>query len=169
MKTLVHPLLDPYLGWPVVLDSNLLLLHWCSSFDPSLIRTFKRLNAFEPNDLDILAETLAELGDLQTTPHVLTEVSNLANSLPSWKKLAWSAHISGGIAVIPEFYEPASQIMADPGSSEFGLTDAALARLAVDRVILTMDWRLASMLNSRGLAGINFKHLRPGGNLAWPI
>jgi len=37
-----------------------------------------------------------------------------------------------------------------------------LARLAVNRVILTIDWRLASMLNSRGLAGINFKQLRPG-------
>ncbi len=166
MKTVAHPLLDPYLGWPVVLDSNLLLLHWCSSFDPSLIRTFKRLNAFKPNDLYVLAEALAGLGDLQTTPHVLTEVSNLANSLPLWRKSAWSFHISRGIAVVPEFYEPAAQIMADPGSSEFGLTDAALARLAVDRVILTIDWLLAGMLNSRGLAGINFKHLRPGGILA---
>jgi len=169
MKTFAHPLLDTYVGWPVVLDSNLLLLHWCSSFDPSLIRTFKRLNAFELDDLYVLAETLAVLGELQTTPHVLTEVSNLANSLPSWRKSAWSVHISGGISLIPEFYESSSQIMADSGSSEFGLTDAALARLAVNRVILTIDWRLASMLNSRGLAGINFKQLRPGKNFAWPI
>jgi hypothetical protein len=167
MKILAHPLLDPYLGWPVVLDSNLLLLHWCSSFDPSLIRTFKRLNAFEPNDLYVLAETLAGFGELQTTPHVLTEVSNLASSLPSWRKPAWSVHISGGIALIPEFYEPAAQIMADQRSSEFGLTDAALVRLAAEHVILTIDWRLASMLNSRGLAGINFKHLRPGRDFVW--
>jgi hypothetical protein len=162
MKALVHPILDLYQGWPVVLDSNLLLLYWCSSFDPTLVRTFKRLNAFEPNDLYILAEALAGLGELQTTPHVLTEVSNLANSLPLWRKSAWSVHVSGGIVLIPEIYEPASQIMSDPVSSEFGLTDAALARLAVDRVILTIDWRLASMLRSRGFAGVNFKHLRPG-------
>ncbi len=162
MKILAHPLLDPYLGWPVVLDSNLLLLHWCSSFDPSLVKTFKRLNAFEPTDLYLLAETLAGLGELQTTPHVLTEVSNLANSLPSWKKPAWSVHISSGIVLIPENYEPASQIMSDPVSNVFGLTDAALVRLAANRVILTIDWRLASLLDSCGLAGVNFKHLRPG-------
>jgi hypothetical protein len=161
-----HPLLDPYLGWPVVLDSNLLLLHWCANFDPSLIRTFKRLNVFYFGDIYILDETLTVFGKLRTTPHVLTEVSNLANALPSWRKLAWSLHTSDGIALIPEFHEPASTIMADPGSIEFGLTDAALTRLATDHVILTMDWRLASMLNSRGLAGINFKHLRPGGILA---
>lgn len=160
MRTLTHPLLEPYQGWPVVLDSNLLLLYWCSGFDPTLVRTFKRLNAFEPNDLYILAEALVAFGELQTTPHVLTEVSNLANSLPSWKKPAWSLHISDGIKLIPEFYEPASMIMADPESSEFGLTDAALTRLAVNHVILTIDWRLASMLRARELAGINFKHLR---------
>lgn len=166
MRPQNHPALDPFLGWPVVLDSNLLLLHWCASFDPSLIRTFKRLNAFNPSDIFTLDETLAVLGELRTTPHVLTELSNLANALPSWRKPAWSLHISGGIALIPEFHEPASTIMADRGSFEFGLTDAALTRLAADHVILTIDWRLASMLNSRGLAGINFKHLRPGGILA---
>jgi hypothetical protein len=166
MKPPNHPALDPFLGWPVVLDSNLLLLHLCASFDPSLIRTFKRLNAFHPSDIFILNETLAALGELRTTPHVLTEVSNLANALPSWRKPAWSLHIFEGIALIPEFHEPASIIMADTCSSEFGLTDAALARLATDHVILTMDWPLASMLNFRGLAGINFKHLRLGGVLA---
>lgn len=158
-----HPLLEPYLGWPVVLDSNLLLLHWCASFDPMLVGTFKRLNAFDLADIYILAETLMALGELRTTPHVLTEVSNLANGLPSWKKLAWSYHISEGIAVTPEFYESASTILTDTESAGFGLTDAAISRMADDNVILTMDWRLASMLNSRGRAGINFKHLRPGG------
>jgi len=161
-----HPALVPFLGWPVVLDSNLLLLHWCASFDPSLVKTFKRLNAFGPSDTFILGETLAALGELRTTPHVLTEVSNLANALPSWRKPAWSLHISHGVALIPEFYEPASTIMTDPGSVEFGLTDAALTRLASNYLILTIDWRLASLLNSRGLAGINFKHLRAGGILA---
>jgi hypothetical protein len=131
-----------------------------------LVRTFKRLNSFQPNDLYVLAETLAGLGELKTTPHVLTEVSNLANSLPSWKKPAWSFHISKGIGMIPEIYETALQIMADPGSSEFGITDAALSRLATNHLILTIDWRLASMLRSRGLAGINFKHLRPGATFA---
>jgi hypothetical protein len=162
MKTVFHGLIEAYLGWPVVLDSNLLLLHWCSSFDPSLIRTFKRLNEFQPSDVFILHETLEALGELRTTPHVLTEVSNLANALPSWRKPSWSLHISGGIILIPEFHEPASIILGDAESVDFGLTDAALTRLAEDHVILTIDWRLASMLNHRGLAGVNFKHLRPG-------
>jgi hypothetical protein len=163
MKHTHHPALDAFQGWPVVLDSNLLLLYWCASFDPSLIRTFKRLNAFSPSDVFILGDALSALGELRTTPHVLTEVSNLANALPSWRKPAWSLHISGGISLVPELYEPASLIVAGKGFAEFGLTDAALMRLAAEHLILTIDWRLASMLSSCGLAGINFKHLRPGG------
>ena len=166
MNLALHPLLAAYRGWPVVLDSNLLLLHWCSSFDPSLIKTFKRLNAFETNDINLLGETLNGLGELRTTPHVLTEVSNLSNALPSWRKSAWGIHVSGGIALIREHHEPACNILSDPGSVEFGLTDAALTMLARDHLILTIDWALASMLNSRGLAGINFKQLRPGGLFA---
>jgi len=166
MNLALHPLLAAYRGWPVVLDSNLLLLHWCSTFDPSLIKTFKRLNAFETKDINLLGETLNGLGELRTTPHVLTEVSNLSNALPSWRKPAWSVHTSGGIAIIPEVYETARNIVSDPGAIGFGLTDAALAMLASDHLILTIDWALASMLNSRGLAGINFKQLRPGGLFA---
>lgn len=148
MKQANHPALDAFLGWPVVLDSNLLLLYWCASFDPALIRTFKRLNTFSPADAFILGDALSALGELRTTPHVLTEVSNLANALPSWRKPAWSLHISGGIALIPELYEQASLIMGNSNFPEFGLTDAALMRLAVDHLILTMDWHLASTLAS---------------------
>lgn len=167
MKIATHPLLDPYLGWPVVLDSNLLLLYWFGSFDPSLVKTYKRLdNSFGLNDLLILDEALACLGELLTTPHVLTEVSNLANALPSWRKTAWSDHIAQGIELVSESFEPAAEILEDRGAAEFGLTDAALTRMTVNHLILTIDWRLAGWLQTRGLAAVNFKHLRPGGLFA---
>jgi hypothetical protein len=162
MKQEFHPLLEPHLGWPVVLDSNLLLLHWCTGFDPLLIKTFKRLNEFEAVDLYILDELLKVLGELRTTPHVLTEVSNLANALPAWRKSAWAAYVQGSVPFIPEFHEPAATILSDPLWATFGLTDAALSRLASDHLIVTIDWRLASSLQMRGLAALNFKHLRPG-------
>jgi len=160
MRNIYHPLLEPYLGWPLILDSNLLLLHWCATFDPSLIKTFKRLNVFELRDISILEAVLQELGELRTTPHVLTEVSNLSNALPTWRKSAWTGHISGKVALVPEFHEAASAILSDPDFAEFGLTDAALSRLASAHVIMTIDWRLASSLRSRGLPGVNFQHLR---------
>jgi hypothetical protein len=114
MKLADNPLLKPYIGKPAILDTNILLLHWCASFDRGLINTFKRLNSFEQDDLDLLAETLKLFSVLRTTPHILTEVSNLANSLPKWRKEDWSEHFSRQIKMIPEEWIPAQSIAADP-------------------------------------------------------
>jgi hypothetical protein len=154
-----HPLLNPYLGKPAILDSSLLLFRWCSSFNPDLIARFKRLNSFQVEDIELLSETLKVFSEIRTTPHVLTEVSNLANSLPSWVKQDWSEYFSKQIQVTSEEWKPAAAI----AKSQFmwlGLTDAALATLADSHVILTLDFPLSNALESVGLNAINFTHLR---------
>jgi hypothetical protein len=154
-----HPLLKPYVGKPAILDSNLLLLNWCAGFNPDLVTKFKRLNSFQAEDIDLLYETLKVFSALRTTPHVLTEVSNLANSLPQWVKEDWSEHFSRQIEIVPEEWTPAATI----ATSDFmwlGLTDAALAALAATHVILTLDFPLSNSLESQGLNVINFTHLR---------
>jgi hypothetical protein len=159
MKAADNPLLKPYIGRPAILDSNLLLLLWCASFDRELVSTFKRLNSFQVEDIDLLSETLKVFSAVRTTPHVLTEVSNLANSLPKWIKVDWSEHFSRQIQVIPEEWTSAAKI----ASGDFmwlGLTDAALAALASTHVILTIDFPLSNSLETQGLKVINFTHLR---------
>jgi hypothetical protein len=159
VKVASNPLLKPYLGKPAILDSNLLLLHWCASFDSNLVSRFKRLSCFQAEDIELLSETLRVFSDLRTTPYVLTEVSNLANSLPGWVKEDWSEHFSRHIEVIPEEWTPAATI-ATGDFMWLGLADAALAALATTHVILTIDFPLSNSLESRGLNVINFTHLR---------
>jgi hypothetical protein len=159
MKAADNPLLKPFIGKPAILDSNLLLLHWCTSFDRELVNSFKRLNSFQIEDIELLDEALTIFSVLRTTPHVLTEVSNLANSLPKWMKDDWSEHFSSQIQVVPEEWIPASTIaMGD--FMWLGLTDAALVELATTHVILTIDFPLSNLLESRGMNVINFTHLR---------
>jgi hypothetical protein len=149
-----------YSGWPVILDSNLLLLRWCGALDTSLLKTFKRLQGFAIDDIQVLGEVLSTLGAIKTTPHVLTEVSNLANALPSWKKFAWASHLAEQIGLVEEHWEPASDILQDRSLRVFGLTDAALGRLAGTHLILSVDWPLCNHLAAHGLAAINFHSLR---------
>src|SRR6266567_2020300 len=144
MRLSEHPLLKPHVGKPAILDSNLLLFSWCSDFHPALVSKFKRLSSFQIEDVDLLSETLKVFPVLKTTPHVLTEVSNLANQLPSWLKEDWI---------------PAATI-AHNELFWLGLTDAGLAQLASTHVILTIDFPLSNSLESRGLNVINFTHLR---------
>ena len=159
MRLADNPLLKPHIGKPAILDSNLLLLHWCAEFDLDLVTSFKRLNSFQIDDVELLTESLKLFFSIRTTPHVLTEVSNLANSLPKWMKDDWSRHFSQQIEVIPEEWIPSASI-ATGDFMWLGLTDAALAALATSHVILTIDFPLSNSLESRGLNVINFTHLR---------
>lgn len=163
MSLAENPLLTPHLGKPIILDTNVLLLHWCASFELELIHTFKRLNSFEIEDIELLSETLKLFPIIRTTPHVLAEVSNLANSLPSWRKRDWAAHFSRQIEVISEEWIPAQSIAPNP-LIFLGLTDAGLACLALTHVILTIDFPLSNSLESQGLSVINFTHLRSLGS-----
>ena len=159
MRLADNPLLKPYVGKPAILDANILLLHWCASFDRELVSTFKRLNSFQNEDIDLLAETVKLFSALRTTPHVLTEVSNLANALPRWRKDDWAEHFSSQIELISEEWVPARSVL---GSSLMwlGLTDVILAKLASTHVILTLDFPLSNCLESQGLNVINFTHIR---------
>ena len=159
MTVVNHPLLESHVGKPAILDSNLLLFSWCASLNPCLVSTFKRLNSFQFNDIELLSETLKVFSAVRTTPHVLTEVSNLANQLPKWIKDDWAEHFSKQIQIIPEEPIPAATV-AKGDFMWLGLTDAALVILAKTHVILTIDFPLSNSLESQGLNVINFTHLR---------
>jgi hypothetical protein len=160
MKLSEHPSLRPHLGRPAVLDSNLLLLNLCCEFHPPLIHSFKRLSIFDPADALLLSATLGLFSTLHVTPHVLTEVSNLANSLPNWRKDSWPHFFATRISTIPEKYCSSHDLASDSAAMRFGLTDAALVRLAQTHTVMTVDWPLTGFLESRGLAVVNFNRLR---------
>lgn len=159
MRRAVHPLLRPYRGKPVILDSNVLLLYWCASFDPRLVSAFKRLNSFSREDIELLHRTLQFFPNISSTPHVLTQVSNLANSLPQWRKEEWASHFARQVGLVEEKWISAKTI-AQTSAIFLGLTDAVLCELASTYVILTIDFPLSNYLESRRLNVLNFNHLR---------
>jgi len=157
----MNPFIKRYRGKPAILDTNLLLLLWCADFDPELLGSFKRLKTYSKKDLELLRDTLKHFPILRTTPHVLTEVSNLANSLPSRRKEEWAEYFGSRLETIPEEWIPAKSIATEP-SFFLGLTDAGLGILASSHVILTMDFPLSNYLETMRLNVINFNHLRWG-------
>lgn len=159
MKKAVNPLLRRFRGKPVILDTNVLLFYWCAAFDSKLISTFKRLNSFSGEDIELLHRTLKSFTKISTTPHVLTEVSNLANSLPQWRKEAWASYFARQVEVVDEKWILAQAIVQTPAIF-LGLTDAVLCSLASTHVILTIDFPLSNFLESRKLNVVNFNHLR---------
>jgi hypothetical protein len=67
----------------VLVDTNLLLVYFVGAFDPALIPKFKRTRMYTLEDHPLLVRVLGFFEKVVTTPHILTEVSNLAGQLPS--------------------------------------------------------------------------------------
>ena len=150
----------------ILLDSNLLLVLLIGAYDPLLLQNFKRVRNFTIDDYDLLVVLLESHNILLTTPHILTEISNLANSLPEYIKADWFLSFAAwlqskdDIPGLREIWTPAEQLATMPDFAAFGLTDTALSALAHETMIVTEDRRLSGVLRQRGLAVLNFDDVR---------
>ena len=145
----------------LLIDSNLLLLLIMGNFQRSLVGRWKRLSMFTAEDFDYLQRLVAGCKALVVTPHTLTEVSNLTNSLPQWQKGEWSGYFTKWITEgLEERQIRAVDIVQNDAFPHFGLVDAALFHSSGNTWVLRSDGRLAAYLQSHHRRVINFNHLR---------
>jgi hypothetical protein len=164
--TLEEQLFARHAGKSILLDSNLLLVYLAGSSNRSIFGQFKRVSAYTFKDYELLLRLLSSFTTLLTTPHILTEVSNLANSLPERFKPDWYRNFATLIASeqktpgLREQWIPAIQLARMPEFSASGITDAALAKLSSHALVVTEDYRLSGALKSQGVLVLNFGDLR---------
>jgi hypothetical protein len=160
--TLEDQLLARYAGKSVLLDSNLLLVYLSGSIDPRLFGRFKRVSAYTIKDYELLVRLLGFFSILLTTPHILTEVSNLANSLPEQFKPEWNQHFAMLIASqqdtpgLRERWMPATDLTQIPEFAALGIKDAALSALSLEALVVTEDYRLSGTLRSQAFTCSTF-------------
>ena len=152
-------LFKQYRGKRILLDANLLLLYLVGTFERARIVRFKRTATFTEADFDLLVGFVGAFRTIVTTPHLLTEVSSLANSLPEYIKSAWAAHFALQTSELLEIFEPAIEVMRKDSFEAFGLADAAIHSASDNTLILTEDYRLSGFLLSEGIAVVNLRDL----------
>jgi hypothetical protein len=150
----------------VLIDSNLLLLFLVATFDTSLIDQVKRLNTYSAKDCDFLLRFCSLFERVLTTPHILTEVSNLVQNRESRRResrrlSAFLEHVAKQFKIFIERYSISSDVVDHFLFIPLGLADSALA-IESDNgaLVLTDDLSLCAALQNRGLDAINFNHLR---------
>jgi hypothetical protein len=164
--TLEEKLFAHHRGKSVLLDSNLLLVFLTGSLSPRLFGQFKRVSTYTLDDYELLVRLLSSFTTLLTTPHILTEVCNLANSLPEWLRPDWNRNFATLIASqqdtpgLRERWTPAIELAQKPEFIAFGITDAALTELSSEALVVTEDYRLSGVLRSQGVPVLNFGDLR---------
>ena len=147
----------------VLIDSNLLLLLLVGTYDRSLIERTKRLNKYSVGDFDLLLRFCGLFRRILTTPHVLTEVSNLTQNPDDRRLSAFFKFFADQCGVLIERYQISADIVRHSLFLSFGLADSALAMESDEgMLLLTDDFSLCAALQKRGRDAINFNHLRVG-------
>lgn len=147
----------------VVVDTNLLLVYFVGLCDRRLIETFKRTQAYRLHDFLLLADFLSNFARLITTPGILTEVNSLANQLQDKNKPRFYQLFKDRIALLDERHNPSRDVCQHRYFEKCGLSDAAILTIAeAGLLVLTDDLKLINFLQSRGIDGINFNHIRSG-------
>jgi len=153
-------------GKTVLLDSNLLLVLMAGALGAQIFTRFKRVSDYTIKDYELLVRLVRSFSVLLTTPHILTEVSNLANGLPSWCKSDWSANFASlfvsnrGSIQVRECWTPAAELARMPEFFAFGIADCAIAGQSNQALIVTEDYRLSGKLRSRNVPVVNFRDIR---------
>jgi len=146
----------------LLIDTNLLLLEVVGNFDSRLIGR-KRLEGFVVEDLFVLNRLISMAKRLITTPGILTETSNLAAQIidPSRRSDLFQKFRIAIKELLDERHEKSAVVCGQPAFLRFGLTDAAIAQVTADKVlVLTVDFPLIGYLLKKGVDARNFNHYR---------
>jgi hypothetical protein len=143
-----------------LVDSNLLVLLLVGLVNKRRIPEFKRTQNFTIQDFDILSRLINWFGKLITTPHVLSQVSDLTDL--SGKDLVTIRRLFGSLVEqMEESYELSGLLVTHDLFSRLGLTDAAIATVcSKGTLVLTADLDLHIALQYRGADALNFNHVR---------
>ncbi len=162
MEEYIGSLIGRYREGGLLVDTNLLLLYLVGAYDERQIRGFRRTEQFEPEDFLVLAAFIGQFGQVVTTPHVLTETSNLLGQLSGHVRAGCFTLLRQSISLMREHQAPAATIAADPDFIRFGITDMAIAEASPGTyLVLTDDLPLYSYLGGRGVDVLNFNNIRP--------
>ncbi|MBM4046077.1 MAG: hypothetical protein FJ279_13260 [Planctomycetes bacterium] len=154
-------LIQMYRNTGVIYDTNVLLLYFCGLYDTKLITAFRRLSKYTLDDFVILCRAATLFRQIVTTPHILSEVSNLLDDVPLHIREDAYKTFAAQLTVIEEVFLPATEVAKADCFGKLGLSDSGI-RLLSQRpyLVLTDDFPLLSRLQSLGVTALNFNHLR---------
>ena len=153
-------LIEKHRATGLLIDSNLLVLLFVGRTNPSRIINFKRTSSYRREDYELLEQLASVFRRILTTTHILTEVSNLVSPLLGFELTTAREIFKQFVGVADELHESNQVITDDAVFHRLGLTDAAIATVCHNRLVLTDDVGLYESLGRRGHDVIYFRHIR---------
>ncbi len=154
--------IQAYASRGVLIDTNLLLMYLVGLYDRDYVPGFKRTQQYTVEDFDIVHKFVRPFHLLVTTPHVLSELSNLSKALKDQRAATYFVTLVEVLKRATEVHIEKDRLLADQRLPRFGFTDLSLLEAARELkcLVLTDDFAACGMLQTEKCAAINFNHLR---------
>lgn len=155
-------ILQRYKRRGILVDSSLLVVYLIGSFDRRQLVNCRAIkSSFTKKEFELLAKIIGLFDLVVTTPHVLTEVSNLAGRLPARMHVPFRTFFANVIKQLAERNASAADLSMAPHFVRFGMADTAISRIAPGKYfVLTEEVALYSLLSANGVDVMNFNHVR---------
>src|SRR5260370_40339236 len=128
-------LIEKHRAKGVLVDTNLLVLFLVGSVNRQRIPNFKRTDTFTVADYDLLVRLIECFGKLISTPHVLSQVSDLTD-LPGKELNKIRENFELLVENIEESYDESRALVGDSAFRRFGLADAAIATVCTRGILV---------------------------------
>ncbi len=152
--------INKYRKSDLLIDTNLLIVLLVGATDERFIAQVKTTRAYTIEDYRFLIKLIKHFR-VVTTPHILTETSNLCEKTDKFYKEKIMYRFSQTIIDLIEVPLPSSDASLTPIFKKLGLADSVIFTLAKKGlVVLTDDFSLYSYLLNSGATAANMNHFR---------
>mgnify|MGYP006436222989 CR=1 FL=1 len=160
MKLSRHYYASPTKG--LLIDANLLTVMIVGALGVGEVERFKRTREYIDDDVLGLDQLIQQFGWVGTTPHIMTETSNLLDWLDDSRRANALGYLASFAKSAPEIGLSSTEIVESPVYYRLGITDAALCMAVKEQplVLLTRDLPLYQYASQLRLEAINFNHIR---------
>lgn len=156
MSDYLLKLIQNYKHKGLLVDTNILLLYLVGTVNTELIRNFSRTANFTEADFYNVSKFI-EVFDIKiTTPHILTEVSNLFGN-----RIELQIALGKYIELIEEHYLESRRLAQTKIFFQFGLADTAITETAKNSyLVVTDDNHLFGYLINQKIDTVNLAQIR---------
>ena len=123
MNTYVLDVIQKYKNKGILIDTNIALVYIVGTIDVSEIRKQGRTSNYNEEDFSRISKFIEHFPKKATTPHVLTELSNLLPNRPELLRA-----LAGFIERAVEIFEDSISLTKTQSFFEIGLADTAILK-----------------------------------------
>lgn len=148
----------------IIVDSNIMLLFLVGCYDINYINMFKRTMKYTIEEYYFIRDLLTTYyykDKLYTSPHILTELSNLSKKIKGDRRNKYFNFFIKILNNAYEIYIEKNKILEFKELSKFGITDIGIYKIAKKNnlLVLTDDFRLSSYLLGNCINALNLRNI----------